>query len=331
MISKKKLGWLISALRPKVFIPILLTAALLFFAFSISDLGHVWGYIRTMAWTGVAQGFGLALGYLLLKGIQFKLLLDHIGIHLKWRKLILAFAVGEMTLQIPAGIYAQNYVLKRTGNDSFFWTSAATTSTLVIEVVLTLIVLLALGIPGWPWLRPTIAAILSLSVLLAVVVIRSERVNNLLRSERRGWLGKALRGFNQMFAGVRKLASDRVVFTAILLAICYLAALVFAFALVGRGLGFDQVGLRQAATIYLFSLSVTLFLGGLLPQLGVIEVAGLGAAKAWGYTFAEGLAMLLAFRIVWMGSIWLICGPTVWGLRKELNGSRGDDAEEPGD
>lgn len=330
-MTPRTAGWLKKVLRPKIFIPVLLAIALLAFAFSISDLGRVWEYLREIAWLSVVEGFALALVYLFFKGFQFKLLLERIGIPIHWRKLILAFAVGEMTLQIPAGIYAQNYVLKRTENDSFFWSSAATTSTLVIEVTLSLITLLILGIPAWPWLRPVTGGLLVLAPVFVVIFFRSEWVKNMLHTDRSGLLGKAARGFEQLFRGVRMLIGDPILLLALLLAGCYLTALVTAFDVTASGLGFGDLDVRQAASIYFFSLTVTLFMGGLLPQLGLIEVAGLGAAKAWGYSFTQGLAMLLAFRIIWMGSVWLICGPTIWLLRKELTESGRDDPEKSGD
>ena len=95
----------------------------------------------------------------------------------------------------------------------------------------------------------------------------------------------------------------------------YLGALAGAFTLVGRGTGVEHFSYLQAVTVYSFSLTVTLLMACVLTQLGVIEVAGLGAAVSFGYGPSEALAMMLGFRIVWMGSVWLICGPTALLLR----------------
>ena len=86
---------------------------------------------------------------------------------------------------------------------------------------------------------------------------------------------------------------------------------------------------RQALTIYFFSLGVILMLGGILSQLGVMEVAGLEVARAWGYTSTQGLAMLLGFRIVWVLSIWLVSGVMIVVLRSQLRASHRDGSEEP--
>ena len=321
-------GHLKNIMRPKIFIPIVLAAALLAFLFSISDLTQVWDYIRTIPRGSVGLCFWLAFCYLLFKGLQFKLFLERIGIRLSWRKLLLAFAVGEMALQVPAGIYAQNYVLKRTRGDQFFFSSAATTSTLITEAALSLITLLILGIPQWSWLRPAIAALIGASAVALSLFMYSEWVHDLLQTSRNDWLGQTARGFGRLGDGMRKLIGDPVVIVATVLAACYLGFLVAAFYFVAKSIGIGGLTVHQAATIYLFSLSVTFFLGGFLPQLGLIEATGVGVAKVWGYSFNEGLAMLLAFRLVWVGSIWLICGPILWLLRKEFRPSAGDDSDE---
>ena len=38
---------------------------------------------------------------------------------------------------------------------------------------------------------------------------------------------------------------------------------------------------------------------------------------AWGYSSTEGLTMLLGFRLVWTGSIWLACGVALLLLYRE--------------
>ncbi len=42
-----------------------------------------------------------------------------VGIYLGWRELLPAAVVGEMMLQVPAGVYAENYVLKHSRGDKY--------------------------------------------------------------------------------------------------------------------------------------------------------------------------------------------------------------------
>jgi hypothetical protein len=52
--------------------------------------------------------------------------------------------------------------------------------------------------------------------------------------------------------------------------------------------------------------------GGLISQIGTVEVLGMSAAQAaFGVTYAEGLTLMLAFRVVWTGAMWLCNLPIV--------------------
>ena len=311
-------GWIKILVKPRILIPILLTGALLTFALSISDLPLTMGYIRSLPLSNIVEAFALALGYLLLKAIQFRFLLNALAIRPDWRKFLLAYCIGEMTLPIPSGIYAQNYVLRRIHGEKFALSSAATTMTLFIEGALVLLTLIIMKIPHWDWLRYFIWIFFGIMALLLLLLVRSQRLRTLLTKERIGLSERLFRAARDLLAGLYTLIAPRILFPSILLSIVYLSFLILAFFIVGRGVGITNLTLEQATTIYFFSLGVTLLLGGVMTQLGVIEVAGLGASQAWGYTLTEGLAMLLGFRIVWMGSVWLISGPVAWLLRGEF-------------
>jgi hypothetical protein len=322
-------GWVKVLIRPRVLIPILLTAALLAFALSISDLPRVMGHIKGLSFGHLAAAFGLALGYLALKGVQFRLLLAGLDIHISWRRLLLAYSIGELTLPIPSGIYAQNYVLRRIHGEKFSLSAAATTVTLFVEGALVLTTLVILRIPHWDWLRPAILTFYGVSAVILALLMRSQRLKNLMITERNGWAQTLTGALRETAGGLRALIAPRILVPAVLLSIAYLTLLVAAFFVVGRGVGIPELTFEQATTIYFFSLGVTLLLGGVMTQLGVIEVAGLGAAQAWGYTLTEGLAMLLGFRLVWMGSVWLISGPIAWMLRGEFGRAAGNNRKKP--
>ena len=51
------------------------------------------------------------------------------------------------------------------------------------------------------------------------------------------------------------------------------------------------------------------------------------AARAWGIDYTDGLAMMLGFRVVWTGSIWLLCLPIVGILWREMPGRRKRSAD----
>lgn len=310
-------------LQPKVFLPVLLTVALLAFALGITDLPRVLGRIQRLSAGAIAACGGLAVGYLVLKGLLFALLLHALELPLHGRALLLAYAIGEMSVTIPSGIYVQNYVLRRARGTDFALSAAATTAMLALEGAVVLAVLLLLGIPGWHWLRPAIVGFFLLSAAVLVVLARSGRLQRRMSASlQQGRLKKLGRGLIRMVQGLRWLVRWRVLLPATLLTLGYLLALAAAFWLAGRGVGLAAFGFREATTIYFFSLAVILLLGAVLSQLGVVEAVGLTAALAWGYDLNEGLAALLGFRLVWMASIWLVCGVVAGALLRELGGSR---------
>jgi hypothetical protein len=318
-------------LRPGVLIPVALAIALLIFALSLTNVSKVFARVRSLDVPTLAVSSALALVYLCVKVGELKLLLAGLGFRPHWRKLLLAFTVAEMTITIPSGVYIQNYVLKRVEGTGFARSAAATSAMLALEAATVLAVLAALPIPGWTWVRLVSAAVMVGGTALLFLAARSTRLRGLGGRLESGRLAVLVRGLRDLLLGLRSLARPRLLLPSALLTISYLSALLGVFLFVAHGIGIPRLTFVQATTIYLFSLGVTLSMAGALTQLGVLEVAGIAAAHAWGYTLTDGLAMLLAFRIVWMGSIWLICGPVALALRAELRRSPGNNGEEAAD
>lgn len=307
--------------RIEIVVPVLLAVALLSFAFVFGNLPAAFDRIRAVSATAVFGGFALALIYWILKAILFQRLLAGIHIRPDWRRLGAAYAVGEMCLTIPAGLYAQNWVLRHMHGADIARSAAATTGVLAIESTLLMLTLVMLQIPGWPWLRPAVLALMAVlgAAFLAVMSSLGRRRPRL----RRGRLRSLSAPLFRFLHALRALGRPLLMLQAALLASVYLTALVLAFLLVGRAVGDSGLTLVQAATIYFFSLGVSMLFGGMLSQLGVVESVGIGAAQAWGYDPTTALAMLLGFRLVWMGSIWLISGVTLWATLCLKPGPRG--------
>lgn len=318
-------------LEPRIFIPSLLCLALLAFALGVTDLPRVFDRLRRVSFGTVSGVLGLVLVYLTLKGIQLRILLRHLGVRVPWRSLVLAFAIGEMTLTIPSGIYAQNYVLRRLGLAEFAHSAAATTMALAIEGAIVITALLIVGVPGWPWLRPLLLAFCAITAAVITALTHSagfsERVAGLAAGG--GRLAKPAQGLIDIVGGMLSDLVPRVFLPCLLLGLVYMSALAAGLRVVAHGTGLTGMTLPQAASIYFFSLGTAMTVGGILTQLGVIEVAGLGAAKAWGYDLSDALAMLLGFRVLWMGWIWVICGSasaTQWRLFQPSGGDHREEA-----
>jgi MFS family permease len=315
-----------SALRavvhPKVILPLLLTAALFAVAFNLGDIGKVIGRVQAIPVWVMAVALGMAVVYLAIKCWQLHILLRKVGLHPGWHRLTLAFSVGELTVTLPFGIFAQNWVLEATGQSKrshFGRSSAATVAMLLIETVVVLLFLAVIGIPHWPQLR-TVAALFAFGLIVVALlgVHFGHKLKRLHGVAKHPVLRKTLNQAIELVNGLEKLYSARLTGINILLAAAYLGALAFAFMMVGHAMGVPHLGYLPAATIYAFSLAVVLMFGGLLSQIGTVEVLGMGAAQAWGISLTDGLALMLGFRVVWTGAIWLVNLPTVFILWRTL-------------
>jgi len=115
-----------------------------------------------------------------------------------------------------------------------------------------------------------------------------------------------------LLCGLRRLSHLHVLGINVVIAGAYLAALALAFMAVGRHVGLERFGFLMAATTYAFALAVVFLTGGLVSQIGTVEVLGMSAAQAaFGISYAEGLTLMLAFRVVWTGTMWLCNLPIV--------------------
>ncbi len=318
-------------LRPAFLLPVLLAAALLVMAFKLGDLGNVLGRIQALSIGTLAFALAMGMCYLALKLWQLHLLLTDLGLHPEWRRLLLAFAVGELALTLPFGIFAQNWVLSTHRDEHFGRSSAATVTMLLVETLAVLVFLAVVGVPGWPELSPIATAFAVGLLVLVMIVLRFEQfARRLAQRVRRPFLRRILIEVLELLLGLKRLSNPRVLIVNVTIAGLYLAALTLAFTAVGRGVGLAHLSYLAAASIYAFSLAVMLIFGGPVSQIGTLEILGMGAAQAWGFSFTEGLALMFGFRVVWTGIMWLINLPVVLLLWHTLSATPTliDDLEE---
>lgn len=305
--------------KPKIFLPLLLAGALFFLAISLGDMGKVLGRIRGIPLMELGIALGCAFVYLVFKGLQLHLLLADLGAHPKSRRFLLAFAVGELAVTFPLGIFAQNWVLSENERIHFGRSSAATVVMLLMETEVVLLLLTVVGIPNWPPLRP-LAGCLSLVIAALVFgVLRFEPVAQKIAGKiRHEKLHKAMDEAIGLIRGLKSLAGWRVLWANLLITAIYLGALIAAFMAIGHGVGLENFNYVQAATIYCFSLAAVLLTGGLSGQIGTIEVIGMNAARGWGIGYTDGLALMLGFRVAWTGAMWLWNIPVVLAFWSRL-------------
>lgn len=136
--------------------------------------------------------------------------------------------------------------------------------------------------------------------------------------EHKGTLGKIARKGRDFIKEMRMLGKPQVLLPNLLVTAVYLLALAVAFHHVGEAVGKGQFGFLQAVTIYAFGLLVAMMFGGLISQLGTVELAGAAVATAMGLDVHNTFVMLIWFRLLWTVSIWIIAGSTLFVLRREL-------------
>lgn len=308
-----------SLLKPQVILPVLLAIALLVFAFSLGNVHKVITRVGTLPWHALWIALAAAACYLACKAAQLKLMLTRIDVRIPARPFWLAFAVGELTVTLPLGMFSQNWVMSASHRIHIGRSSAATVMMVLAELAVVFLFLAVVGIPGWPEVR--LLAVLLLVVvglLLLGLLLFEHKARGLVGRLRREWLRKGAESALEMLGGLRKLSTPLMLAVSIVLAAVYLGALTIAFWSVGRGMQVQHLDYLTAATIYMFSLAIILVGAGLLSQIGTVELLGMLAARAWGIGYTDGLALMLGFRIVWTASIWLLCLPIVGAMWREI-------------
>ncbi|HEX5353553.1 MAG TPA: lysylphosphatidylglycerol synthase domain-containing protein [Rhodanobacteraceae bacterium] len=323
-------------LKPQVVLPVLLAGALLVFAFKLGNLHQVMSRLNRLSLTVLGIALASAACYLGCKALQLKLMLTRIGVPMPARPFWLAFAVGELTVTLPLGLFSQNWVMSASRRVDVGRSSAATVMMLLAEIAAVFLFLAVVGIPGWGQLRFAAVGALAFFVALVCGLLLFEHKARQLVSHIRHPRAKQVADAGlELLGGLRRLSTAPVLTISLILAAIYLGSLTFAFWFVGRGMAVHDLHYLTASRIYLFALAVILVGGGLFSQIGTVDVLGMMAARACGIGYTDGLAMMLGFRIVWTGSVWLLCLPIVGMMWRAIprHGHRpsGDGGEKPSD
>jgi uncharacterized membrane protein YbhN (UPF0104 family) len=294
-------------LTPGVLVPTLLSAAFLVVLLNLADAGKVAVAIAVDAPRTVVPVVLLTLLYLVAKGLQWRLYLGRLGIRPAWRKLLIPYVGGELGSSLPMGVYLENYLLKGVDGAAFGRSSSATIWMLMTEIVLCLLALLAVGVPGWPWVRPLALAVLLGLLLVGWLFFRLLLVQRLLRrwQPRRRWLQVLVAGAQQFLEGGRRLFAWQTFLAGIPLTALYLGAYVAALYIVGAGL-IPRFEWRAALAAFTFSLVVVLLIS-VLPHLGSVEAAGMAVLLQFGVSNSLGLGIFLTVRVLATGTVALVC------------------------
>ena len=313
-----------TAARPTVLLPVLLAAALLTFAFKLGGLEGMLARIRGLPARVLWLTPAIAVVYLALKAAQLRMLLVHLEVRIPWRNFVLAYCVGELTATLPFGLFSQNWVLAASSHIHVGRSAGATVMMLLAETLVVLAVLAVFGLPGWGAVRPAAIVVLVAAGILIFGVLRYEHVGKSIAYKvRRKALRKAIMSGIELLGSLKRLSRAPLLAANVLLAAGYLAALAYAFLVVGHGMGLASLHYAQAIVIYAFALAVVLLGAGAFGQIGTLDVLGMAAASASGIGYGDGLALMLGFRIVWTASLWVLDLPVVIVLWQRLSSRAG--------
>lgn len=306
-------------LKPQVILPVLLATALLVFAFRLGDLGRVVGRLHRLPLWVLVASVGCAACYLACKAVQLKSMLKHVGVRIPIRSFWLAFAVGETTVTLPLGLFSQNWVLSASRRVNIGRSSSATVMMLLVEIVAVFVFLAVVGIPHLGDVRfAAIAALVFFVSLVAALLLFEDKARKLPDRMKHDWARRAADSGIELIDGLRQLIKPWILMRYLVLAAIYLGALTTAFWLIGRGMGVHHLDYLDATQIYMFALAVILIGAGLISQIGTVDILGMVVARSFGIDYNNGLALMLGFRIVWTGSIWLLCLPIIATTWREI-------------
>lgn len=323
-------------IRPKVFLPVIIGVALLVSLVAVAGPRQALRLI-THFHPGALIGFFLLMAiYEIVRCLQWGYLLAQLGLRIPRRTVIFAYAVGEVTKNVPVGNFIPDYVLAREQGADFGRASSTSLLVSVLEVFVALVGIVIIGIDGWTWIRPLILVGTFVFVLLVWAFVRWRRhlhnhpsgvatdapVGSLLparatirppigrtgkpgqhapawarRALRWEWVQASLRELQQFTEGEETLLHPGVIAVSALACAVYMVASGLALYVVILGLGLRGVGWTEALSASFFSLAVSTIIP-IPTDLGSSEASGAGALVALGMSAAGAVSALLLYRFL---------------------------------
>ncbi|HUZ76915.1 MAG TPA: lysylphosphatidylglycerol synthase transmembrane domain-containing protein [Chloroflexota bacterium] len=295
-----------------------LALLLLFGVLHTSNLGKVVAGIRTFPLYLAPLLFTLVALREAVRVVEWRLLLQHLGIAARWRRSTLALLVGDAGQIVPGGIYASNAVLKQEEDANVARSLSATMAMQLLESFLCLVILSALGVSGWPWLRP-VAIVVLLGFLGFLALVTSPPLIRWLdeRAGSRRLVVSLVDGLKQFLQGIQGLLSPPLLLKATGLAAAHLIFTIAALYVIVLGLGLMHISPLQVAAVYAFVLAV-INLNPLPTDVGVSEGSGITIFAATGVPQAQGLMAMLLVRFAIIGSTAILLGLALVRWHNEL-------------
>ncbi len=262
----------------------------------------------------------LIFPYLAARLLVWYELLCQLDIAVPRRQLAVAFAAGEVTKALPAGVYLQNVVLGRLshlGPHSLVRSTTATTAMLGLESAIAVPLAVIVGVPGQPWLRATILGIVA--AWIVVLILARLFVHGYARrlgGSSAGWWQRLILIIDEFLTAGSELLSRRTVRSIVPTGIYMLIYAIILFAII-RAAGAQQITFVDALGIYAV-LVLAVIMVPIPTEIGITEFTGLGTLLAYGLPESTAAIVMVSFRILTTGATLLVGGVLLAILRHEF-------------
>ncbi len=325
-------------LRPRVLVTVAVVLALLAGLLAFGNVSQMVKLLAGFHPAALAIFFAVMVAFEAMRWVQWHFMLVSLGIRVPRRTEIFVYMTGEVTKDLPGGIFFPDYLLKRSQGTDFGLASSATMLMTILEVAISLTGLLILGIDAWPWLRPLIL-VGSFAFLLVVWTLyrwhhhpHQHRPHpRLLALLRHRLVRKSLDELSQFGQGEATLLHPHVLTIGSLFSATYLALGGLGLYVIIAGLGIPRVSVWQALAAYFF----TVVFAAIIPlpmDFGSTEVSGTGALLAMGVARSGAVASVLIQRGLNLLCTLIIAAVTFLVLHDELRAAlavRGEHAIRP--
>lgn len=326
--AKRAVRWLADHAHANIVLPTLVAAGLLAYVASLAsapkNAAALWATIERVWWIVLL----LTFPYLAARLYVWNTLMRELGIEVPFREALLAFAGGEVTKSLPAGVYVENYLLKRLAHldeKRTVRSSAATTAILGLEATLALLVVLVVGIPGVPWVRWGLLVVVGVWLLLIAGLWGLVRLGEERSASLPGWLARVRRDTAEFLKDGRALLRWRTATNFVPTALYMFVYAVDLYVII-RALGLPHLGWVAVITVYA-AMVLAVILIPIPTEIGIAEISALGALTGFGVGHHQAAVVALALRILATGATILVAGAVFLALRGELReANRGADA-----
>ena len=304
---------------PKAIVTGVLSLTLVSLLLSFSDFKVLLKAIL-LPGTTIAGLFGLMLPYLAAKWIVWLRLLRQAGIDAPWPDVFFSYMGGEMTKSLPGGIYFQNYLLSLLSGHRVAEGVATSTVLVGMEAAVTMAMILMLGIPGWPWVRPLMVCIALGWIVLLFSLWRFNLVARLRPWADRGhpMIARLLEQAHIFSLGLKAIWHPLLWLELILLSAIYLVAAGSQLFLIAYRLDPHALSFGGANAAHAFSLLLPL-MSPIPIQIGFAELTGTGALMAEGIPRGIAISLIFAFRLWNNGLVYPIALPVMLAMRSRLH------------